>query len=199
MGKSSSRYYLYCQCIGWGSVLILNIFVQLILTSPSHLTGKWTWRLSLFTLAGLLCTHLLRQIIVKNRWLQLPVKQTLLNLLLGVILTAAIAGSTLAIALSSHRLFAEIISYIIVVTPWTILYYGYHYMQKTRTEDLRRRRLGLLLKERQELAKDPAVDIDFITDSLNHIKSMIDQDPDASREEITAFSQLLRNGYLKQK
>jgi len=72
-------------------------------------------------------------------------------------------------------------------------------MQKTRSEDLHRRRLGLLLKERQEPAKDPTVDIDFITDSLNHIKSMIDQDPQASREEITAFSQLLRNGHLKQK
>jgi hypothetical protein len=132
-------------------------------------------------------------------------KKTLPNLLLGVILTAAIAltsaiaGSTLAIAVSSRRLYAEIISYIIVITPWTLFYYAYHYMQKTRSEDLHRRRLGLLLKERQELAKDPPVDIDFITDSLNHIKSMIDQDPEASREEITAFSQLLRNGYLKQK
>jgi two-component system, LytTR family, sensor kinase len=197
MGKPPSRYYLYCQCIGWGSVLILNIVVQLILTS--HTEEKWMCRATLFTLAGLIYTHLLRLIIVKYHWFQLPVKQTLLKLLLGVILTAAIAGSTLAIAVSNHRLFSAIISYIIVVTPWIILYYGYDYMQKNRTQDLRRRRLGLLLKERQEQANDPAVDIDFITDSLNHIKSLIDQDPEASRVEITAFSQLLRNGYLKQK
>ena len=205
MGKSPSRYYLYSQCIGWGSVLILNLFVQLILTSPYRLAGKWIWRVTLFTLIGLLYTHLLRQIIVRYRWLQPPAQQALPKVMSGIILTAvialtaAMAGSTLAVAVSSRKVFNEIISYIIVITPWTLLYYGYHYMQKTRSEDLHRRRLGLLLKERQEPAKDPAVDIDFITDSLNHIKSMIDQDPQASREEITAFSQLLRNGHLKQK
>jgi hypothetical protein len=129
------------------------------------------------------------------------VKQALPKLLPGMILTAAVAGSTLAVAVSSRRLSFDIINsmivYLIVIGPWTILYYGYHYMRKTRTEDLQRRRLGLLLKERQELG--PVVDIDFITDSLNHIKSTIDQDPEASRQEITAFSQLLRNGYLKHK
>jgi len=188
---------MYCQCIGWGTVLILDIFLQFILTS--HLTGKWIWRISLFTLIGIFCTHLLRQIIVRYRWLQLPAKHALPKLLLGVILTAAIAGSTLALAESTRMSLLQIIRYFIFIIPCAILYYGYYYIQKARSEDLQRRRLGLLLKERQELAKDPAVDIDFITDSLNHIKSMIDQDPQASREEITAFSQLLRNGYLKYK
>jgi hypothetical protein len=183
MAKSPSRYYLYCQCTGWGGFLILNLLVQLILRS--HLEEKWIWRSFLFTLAGLLYTHLLRLIIVKYRWLELPVKQALPKLLLGTILTAAIAGSTLAIAVSSRRFFSEIIFYIIVITPWTTLYYGYDYMRKTRIKDLQRRR--------------QVVDIDFITESLNHIQSMIDQDPKAAREEITAFSQLLRNGYLKQK
>jgi hypothetical protein len=58
---------------------------------------------------------------------------------------------------------------------------------------------GFVVERTTGTGQRPAVDIDFITDSLNHIKSMIDQDPQASREEITAFSQLLRNGYLKQK
>jgi two-component system, LytTR family, sensor kinase len=198
MGKSPSRYYLYCQCIGWGSVLVLTLFLQFIFTSH-HLTGKWTWRTALFTVLGLLYTHLLRQVLVKYRCLQLPVKLALPKLLLGIMLTAVIAGSTLTMAVSGLKFYPQIFDYILFITPWTIIYYGYHYVLKTRTQDLQRRRLGLLLKERQELAKDPAVDIDFITDSLNHIKSMIDQDPQASREEITAFSQLLRNGYLKQK
>jgi hypothetical protein len=198
MGKSPSRYYLYCQGIGWGSVLILTLFVQFNFSSH-HSIGKWIWRTALFPVVGLLYTHLLRQVLAKYHCLQLPVQQALPKLLMGIMLTAAIAGISLTVAVSDRVFYPQIFDYILFITPWTILYYGYHYIQKTRTQDLQRRRLSLLLKERQEQANDPAVDIDFITDSLNHIKSMIDQDPEGSREEITAFSQLLRNGYLKQK
>ena len=77
------------------------------------------------------------------------------------------------------------------------MYCLYFHIQKARQKNVELRRLELLLQEKSATAGDTAVDIESITRSLDRIRSLIDEDASGARSEITAFSQLLRTGYLK--
>jgi hypothetical protein len=136
-------------------------------------------------------------IIQKYNWLDLPIQQIFPRLLLGVVSVSVGAGLTLCAITTGRQPFLNVPSYIMVITPWAIIYYGYDCIQKNKRHDLENKRLECLLQEKESSAERPAVDIDFITGALNNIQSMIDENPGRSRDEITAFSQLLRKGYLK--
>jgi two-component system, LytTR family, sensor kinase len=196
MQRAPSRYYLYCQSIGWGMFLVAGISI-----------GSRFGYLFVTSLIGLFITHILRNTILSYGWLNWPLPQGLPRLLLATILAAAVGGMIKVIVFSlgrmtlrlpwHSRILACSIEYILLFLPWTIMYCLYYQIQKTRQKNAEIRRLELLLQERSATAGDTAVDIESITRSLDRIRSLINEDAAGARAEITAFSQLLRKGYLK--
>jgi hypothetical protein len=166
-----------------------------LIGSGSFLTNRLSstvvWFQLVFCLAGLSATHLLRNFIRGRRYQELPFRQAWPRLLLATV-TAAFIGSLLfVIAIRSwamiappprwasrQNIFACTIEYLIVLS-------------------LEGHRLELLLKEKELSATEPPVDIDFITGSLDRIRSLIDEDPGSARAGINTFSQILRKGRLK--
>ena len=209
MERAPSRYYLYCQSIGWGVLLVIFIASGLLLLHRETL--KSLENAFLAALIGLFATHLLRNAIRNQGWLDLPLRQGLPWLLLATVWAAMAAGlmkvtgnslGGMTSAMVKHRswytrILATDFEYSILFLPWTIMYCLYHHVQKTRQKNAEIRRLELLLKERSATAADTALDVESITCSLDHIRSLIDEDAAGARAEITAFSQLLRTGYLK--
>jgi len=209
MLRVPSRRYLYCQSVGWGTLLGVYLASGLLLLHQETIKSLENAFVTFF--AGLFMTHLLRNSIRSQGWLNWPLRQGLPWLLLGTVLAALTAGlmkvtvnsldgRTLAIIGHSPwhaRVFAAGFEYSILFLPWTIMYCLYYHVQKTRQKNAEIRRLELLLKERSAAADDTAVDIESITRSLDRIRSLIDEDAAGARAEITAFSQLLRTGYLK--
>ncbi len=163
-----------------------------------------------FCLAGLSATHILRNFVRRHRYRDLPFRQALPRLLLATV-TAALIGSLLSIAatrflaaitpsfrLVAHQnIFAGTCQYLIVLIPWTTLYWLHYYIRLRRKLSLDGRRLELLLREKELSADGPPVDIDFISGSLDRIRSLIDEDPDNARASINTFSRMLRKGRLK--
>jgi hypothetical protein len=209
MLRAPSKYYLYCQSIGWGILLGVYIASGLLFM---HLEAINSLEHAFVTvLIGLFTTHLLRNTIRNQGWLNLPLRQGLPWLLLGTVWAAMAAGlirptiispggMTLARAESLSwyaRVFVTGFEYSILFLPWTIMYCLYYHVQKTRQKNAEIRRLELLLKERSATAADTALDVESITRSLDRIRSLIGEDAASARTEITAFSQLLRTGYLK--
>ena len=209
MLRAPSRYYLYCQSIGWGMLLGVYIASGLLFT---HLeTIKTLENAFISFLAGLFITHLLRNAIRSQGWLNWPLRQGLPWLLLGTVLAALTAGLMKVAVVSlggmtsakvGHsswlsRIFATGFEYSILFLPWTIIYCLYYHVQKAQQKNAEIQRLELLLKEKSATAGDAAVNIESITRSLDRIRSLIDEDPAGARTEITAFSLLLRTGYLK--
>jgi hypothetical protein len=133
------------------------------------------------------------------------------RLLLATILAAAVGGVVKMTAFNLGGITSKLmerlpwllllfytgLEYILLFLPWTIIYCLYHHIQKTREKNTELRRLELLLKEKAATANDTTVDIESITRSLDRIRSLIGEDTTRARAEITAFSQLLRKGYLK--
>jgi hypothetical protein len=162
-------------------------------------------------LVGLLITHILRNAILSCGWLNLPLRQGLPRLLLAIILAAAVGGLIRATVFSVGGMSSTLMErlpwrlrilkgglvYTLLFLPWTIIYCLYYHVQKSLQKNAEIRRLELLLKEKSATAGDSAVDIESITRSLDRIRSLIDEDAAGARAEITAFSQLLRKGYLK--
>jgi hypothetical protein len=209
MQRAPSRYYLYCQSIGWGMFLV--VFIASGLLFPHLKTIKSFENALVTTLTGLFTTHLLRNAIRNQGWLNLSLQQELPWLFLATVWAAMTAGLIKVTVISLGgmtpamverrswyaRVFLADFEYSILFLPWTIMYCLHHHVQQTRRKNAEIRRLELLLQEKSATADDTAVDIESITRSLHHIRSLIDQDAAGARAEITAFSQLLRKGYLK--
>jgi len=209
MPRAPSRYYLYCQSVGWGMLLMIYIASGLLILHQE--TIKSLENAFITALTGLFMTHLLRLAILKYGWLNGPVRQGLTWVLLGAVSAAMAAGliKVTVITLCGMtmktvegqpwhlRILASGIEYTLPFLPWTIIYCLYHHIQRTRQKNAEMRRLEFLLKEKSATAGDAAVDIESITRSLDRIRSLIAEDAAAARAEITVFSQLLRKGYLK--
>jgi hypothetical protein len=208
MATSSSRHYLYCQLIGWSMLLVLLIFFNSVI-SRLHIPG--TVEISLITcLAGLFTTHLLRNFIRRHHYLMLPFWPILPKLLLLTVTTALIAGLLRIAGLSLwatimtlppwfkyRNILGNTSEYFFLFIPWTTLYCLYFYIQRRQQAAIEKKRLELLLKEKELSTDGKVVDIDDLIDTLDRIRSLIDNDPGRARAGITAFSHLLRKGLLK--
>jgi len=175
-----------------------------------RLSGSVVWFQLVFCLAGLSATHLLRNFIRRRHNLELPIRQALPRLLLATV-AAAVIGSLLSIAvirslatiirppqwIAHQNIFADIPRYLLVLIPWTTIYWLHFHILLRRKLSLDGRRLELLLKEKELSSNDPPVDVDYITDSLDRIRSLIEEDPPGARARINTFSQILRKGRLK--
>jgi hypothetical protein len=200
-----SKYYWLCQIGGWSGIY------GLILTLNQTLIKSNVIEYAVLTcLSGLLVTHLLRIAIRRFGWLNLPPKKGLVRLLVAVVLASTLAAWTRilgidglnritavsAFFLRRRVVFGSIIEYAILITSWALIYCFYVYIEKNRKESLEKRRLEQKLQLMKQQAGESAVDVDFLIDSLHRIQSSIEENPTRSRAEITAFSNLLRRGFL---
>jgi hypothetical protein len=117
-------------------------------------------------------------------------------------LLALTAAALIRSAFPPYRYFPEnlflfIMEYSFVILPWLIIYVGIHQVRYARENTKRKERLEYLVKEQESADTGPAIDLEDLTGTLDHIRSLIDQDPNSARREITTFSRLLRSGHLK--
>ena len=195
--KRKFRYYL-CQIVGWGGFLI----------APWMIWPGGMERPLVMVVTGLLTTHLLRHIIIRYGWLSLPLRKAWPRLLAGAIVAAMVIGSITRIysyvyagdvyeGLTPRFFLAGMIDLLVAVGPWTMIYYLYHYAEKVSWEASRNRKLEMRVKEMEERSRESGTDMAAMMDSLQRIQASIVEDPVRCREEITEFSKLLREGYLK--
>ena len=196
MRSPSTRYYFYCQAIGWGGVAALLIISTILV----QIKLRW-FVLAGFIFPGLLCTHLLRNVIRLYHWLDLPLRRSLARILpafLLALITAALIRSTFANNPHfPHQFLPYIAEFNFVFFPWLLLYVGIHQIRYARENTKRIQHLEHLVKEQESADTGATIDPEDLTATLEHIRSLIDTDPNSARREITTFSRLLRSGHLK--
>jgi hypothetical protein len=192
--KIVSKYYLICQLTGWGITASIMLLMSFCAAD----------RLLIMVIVGLLVSHLLRSVIVRYGWLGLPVKGALPRLITGVILACIVAAIVKRAIftgmgyphLGTFFLAADAAEYSFLLVPWGIMYYLYNYVAMTRRVKVKKKELELRVMEMKKQSEESGVDVQVIMDSLRRIKQSIGEDPARCRAEITAFSKLLRHGYL---
>ncbi|MDP4246821.1 MAG: histidine kinase [Bacteroidota bacterium] len=211
MTRNSSRYYWLCQLSGWGFVALVALGYNAT-TLEQRISGRLVGGLSIMVFTGILTTHLFREVMRRSGWLMLSVERALPKLLIGILITC-IADTLIRIGLvdffklsvSKNKMdFTPRFLFItfdagMVITPWTIIYYFYHYIEKSRKQQLDTLKLEALVKELELKTIKSHINPHFIFNALNSIRALVDENPVRARTAITELSNILRSSMQAEK
>ena len=207
MPKSISKYYWLCQIGGWGFLALIMIWLETSAFEQKQVTSKLVGLAVVAALSGIFVTHIFREVIKRAGWLRLPVEKALPKFLIGTILTcilAALVRISLVDAfgfLSLSRSKASFISRMtgltfdsgLMIIPWTLIYYFYHYIENSRKQQLDTLKLEALVKELELKTIKAHINPHFIFNALNSIRALIDENPVRARTAVTELSNILRS------
>jgi two-component system, LytTR family, sensor kinase len=213
MPKNVSRYYWLCQIGGWGVLGLSLVMINTTVVKPKELTTNLIYLYTaILVILGFGTTHLFREVIRSSGWLKLPVEKALPKFLIGIFLTC-VGASVIRIAIlgvisMAHAretpkiladLLASISEYAIIVIPWTVFYYFYHYIENSRKQQLDTLKLEALVKELELKTIKAHINPHFIFNALNSIRALIDENPTRARRAVTELSNILRSSMQAEK
>lgn len=82
---------------------------------------------------------------------------------------------------------------------WNLLYFIYHYVTKSRKQQLDTLRLESLVKELELKTIKAHINPHFIFNSLNSIRALVDENPQRARRAVTELSNILRSSMQVEK
>ena len=211
MPKKGSKYYWWCQIGGW-SFLVLVLVLAAFTSFEQRITKDLIYNTLIVATSGLIATHVFREVIRNQGWIQLPVEKALPKFLLGILLTC-IGGSLIRILLGdalnvgsslknssfTGRMVPMMAEYGLMVIPWTLIYYVYHYIDKYSKQQLDTLKLEALVKELELKTIKAHINPHFIFNALNSIRALIDENPVRARTAVTELSNILRSSMQAEK
>ncbi|MBZ0207000.1 MAG: histidine kinase [Flavobacteriales bacterium] len=202
-GRSTMLLYWTTQVVAWSSYMLL-------LGLPTWLEGGFTARFGLVTLAmaiiGMVSSHALRTCFKEWRWLDMSIGRLLLRMVLGALILGTMAGLLQAalhdaafpaagsmIAGTGRRLVEVLLSWVLQLFVWSVVYVAYHYIIRSRVEEMRSLRLQAANREGQLSNLRSQLNPHFMFNALNSIRALIEEDPERAKRSITLLSAILRN------
>lgn len=205
MVRKPIRYvYWLAQGLGWS-------FYIFLVGLNSYLDDKLTPEVSRLLLAifatGIVVTHIIRYIIVNNGWLALSIGAAIPRMLFTVPLMAVVMAANQV--LLSELLIADSdvfekgltvadgvgiwVSWFIIFTFWTIIYYAAHFFEKSRNEEIKNLRWEAMKSEIELNNLKSQLNPHFMFNSMNSIRALIDENPKLAKEAVTKLSNILRS------
>lgn len=195
--------YWICQVSGWSAWVLLRV---LALVSFQEVT----WRALVFQAicgpVGLGMSHLLRAVILKWEWRSLEWRPLLARLTLSaVVLSLAFTLMLWPLGLWAFReemmdpakaagiFTVSLVNGTILFGCWALIYFGYHGWRAYQATRIDRLRLEWAVKEAELRALKSQINPHFLFNSLNTVRSLIDEDPARAREAVTQLANLLRS------
>ncbi len=205
-----SKYWI-CQFGGWGGTFIVAVFAYLNLSVRK--VDNFYILISVSVLLGLLFTHIMRMIIKEYQFLSKPItKQITLFILVTIVFAILYACGDVAIARTFSlrdggspkiSLLNEItrnsINNFFLVFIWNLLYYTFHYVERTIRQEVDTLKLQSLVKELELKTIKSHINPHFIFNALNSIRALVDENPSRARTAITELSNILRSSMQTEK
>jgi hypothetical protein len=208
MVRKPIRYvYWLAQLLGWS-------FYIFLVGLNSYLDDKLTPEVSrlLFGIfvTGILVTHFLRYIIVNNGWLGLSIGAAIPRMLLTVPLMAVLMAANQIVLSEFFIEESDVfekgltvadgvgiwVSWFIIFTFWTIIYYAVFFFDKSRNEEIKNLRWEAMKSEIELNNLKSQLNPHFMFNSMNSIRALIDEDPIMAKEAVTKLSNILRSTLL---
>jgi two-component system, LytTR family, sensor kinase len=197
--------YLTAQGIGWLLVYALT-FGFFYATQKGSVTSSEYILLAVFSLGGLVLTHLFRLTILRYAWRNLPIWRLIVqviiaNLIMAVLLDLIELGTGLAIG---YRLVPKldwidalsgILNTAVVFGIWSLIYFVVYAFHNYRREEIERLRAEQRMRESELARLKSQMNPHFVFNALNSIRALIVEDPAKAQLSITQLSHLLR-GFL---
>jgi len=212
-----SRYWLF-QLAGWGSFALINTFFAYSFDKLSDAQDVQVFfgRLGIFVILGLSSTHLMRYFIIRLNILQKAFDKQILQFLL-ITFMFSLFTSFFNMELLAHfgwlnknereflskNLFLLVLSgafyFFVYFFIWNLIYFMYHYVSKSRKQQMDTLQLEALVKELELKTIKAHINPHFIFNALNSIRALIDENPGRARTAITELSNILRSSLKAEK
>jgi two-component sensor histidine kinase len=201
----SSRYWLF-QLGGWGLFWLVLTLGSLNSDTPKALVHREVVAQTQLAVSFIVCTHLLRILLLALRHRDFSVVRFLAGLAASVIATsAAVAGPWVYLSAYyglpgdfpqqpslgfAFTVFLFAMSLILGV--WVCFYFGYHYYMRYQQGLVERLQLDTAIKDAELRALRAQINPHFLFNSLNTLRALIPRNLDRPREAITLLAELLR-------
>ncbi|MBG9376528.1 histidine kinase [Panacibacter sp. DH6] len=210
MKNKISAYWL-CQLGGWSSyILVYTFFYFTIRTLPSP---DFFPTLFLDAIGGLCITHVMRTFIKRYRLLNFDIRRQIIFMGLTTLFFSLIYGTLIVkvdefLGLESdmwkkytfwNKVLRMSVNYFLILLIWNLIYFTYHYVVKSRTDQLDKIRLESLVKELELKTIKSHINPHFIFNALNSIRALVDENPERARTAITELSNILRSSMQAEK
>ena len=179
---------------------ILNQLSGISLSYPLVLT------LASAFLLGMSISHLYREIIIRNDWLNLNIPSMIPRFILGslamaVLFQLAYSGLTYLIfsgkkALNTAVVFQELAGWMILFTLWSLIYFFYHFFKNYKAEEIKNLRWEAARNEIELNKLKSQLNPHFIFNSMNSIRALVEENPKIAKKAITQLSNILRSNML---
>jgi two-component system LytT family sensor kinase len=200
MKLSRKQLYWLSQVTGWTIFVGINLF---IISSFEEITWQRILVFIFLAIDGIVFTHILRAIILKNNWLNLPLKKTIPRVLIASIITGTIiysfvfAASYVAGTLKPEefnivRPIAGSINVSILVLLWSLIYFIFHYMENYRKKEIESLIWEAAVKDYELKTLKSQLNPHFMFNAMNSIRALIEEDPQSAKVAITKLSNILR-------
>ncbi|MFL5808316.1 MAG: sensor histidine kinase, partial [Flavisolibacter sp.] len=200
-----TRYWLF-QMTGWCVFTLINLFFAFIFARIDE-HGILVCRLVFFVEVGMIVSHVMRKTIAGNNLLIRPINQQIilfliLTLFYSVILALAQAWFEYHYSLrltdgevtKFHIIYyTNLYTSFILLFIWNCIYFMYHYVAKSRKQQLDTLQLEALVKALELKTIKAHINPHFIFNALNSIRALIDENPARARRAITELSNILRS------
>lgn len=213
------RTYWLFQAIGWGSFVLIHLFFNWSLGKLETPGDRWLFfgRIGVFIWLGVILTHLMRAVILRLNLLQKKLEKQILQFILLTIAFSCISSVVDILVRQEFELLSsnerELISkknmglmiifnafqFFVYYFIWNAIYFMYHYISKSRKQQLDTLQLEALVKELELKTIKAHINPHFIFNSLNSIRALVDENPQRARAAVTELSNILRNSMQAEK
>ena len=211
MKQASLVRYWYFQIVGWTLFALINLFFAVLF---NQLTEVMLIRLLFILEVGLFFSHVMRQIIHQSQILLKSLQQQVINFIMLTVVFAILSALVqtpfeiicnlrnvaMAESIAFHLLFIKnFTTFAPLLFIWNSIYFMYHYVMKSRKQQMDTLQLEGLVKELELKTIKAHINPHFIFNSLNSIRALIDENPSRARTAITELSNILRSSLKVEK
>ena len=200
MKLSRKQLYWVSQVTGWLFFIGINLF---IISSFEELTWQRILVWIFLGFLGIVFTHVIRGVIRKNNWLNLPLKNTIPRILAssiiaGIIIYSLVFGASYVAGTFRQdenniaRLISGTVNSSILILLWCLIYYVVHYMENYKKKEIESLIWEAAVKDYELKTLKSQLNPHFMFNAMNSIRALIEEDPESAKVAITKLSNLLR-------
>ena len=212
MQRTISLRYWACQFFGWGIFALINLFFAFVFEQIDD-NGILFCRLLFFVEVGLILSHLMRATIKGNSLLLRPINHQIILFLVLTLFYSVVISLAQSLFENQYRLiyskgepapfhilyYRNLWSAFILLFIWNCIYFMYHYVVKSRKQQMDTLQLEALVKELELKTIKAHINPHFIFNALNSIRALIDENPARARTAVTELSNILRSSLQTEK
>ncbi len=194
------KAYWISQISGWSVFAIVNIIVS---ASFDYFSWERTIELLYLCFCGILLTHIFRDIVKKNGWLNLPLKKIVPRIFIASIIMGIMLFflyTVISIGVGSFKLvhfkvaffLADIFRLSSTILLWTLIYFAVHYFENYRQAQIESLIWEAAVKDFELKTLKSQLNPHFMFNALNSIRALIGVDPKGAQTAVTKLSNILR-------